>query len=61
MLALDCGIDVGAADQPLKRFLSKAIGSVDAPLMELLPYMYAAAFSAQIWREAQFKPAIDGM
>jgi len=60
-LAHDCGIPVGTSDQALKKFLAKAIGSADAPLWDLLPYMFAASFtSSNIWREAVYKPGIDG-
>jgi len=60
MLASDCGLRVGTADQALKKFLGKAIGSADAPLMDLLPFMFAAAFTSSFWREAQYKPVIEG-
>jgi len=60
LLAMDCGINMGTADQALKKFLSKAIGSADAPLWDLLPYMYAASFTSQVWRDAQYRPAIEG-
>jgi NCK-associated protein 1 len=59
-LAYDCGINVGSADQALKKILQKAIGSPDAPLLDLLPYMYAASFSSTIWREAEYKAVIEG-
>eukprot|EP01114_Cavostelium_apophysatum_P008095 TRINITY_DN2037_c0_g1_i3.p1 TRINITY_DN2037_c0_g1~~TRINITY_DN2037_c0_g1_i3.p1 ORF type:complete len:968 (+),score=390.05 TRINITY_DN2037_c0_g1_i3:690-3593(+) len=59
-LAADCGIDVGTADQALKKFLSKAIGSADAPLWDLLPFMYAASLNSTIWKEATFNPVIEG-
>lgn len=61
MLAHDCGLPLGSGDQALKKFLSKAIGSADAGLMDLLPFMFAASFTSNIvWREAQFRPVIEG-
>jgi len=60
LLASDCGIELGTADQAIKKFLSKAIGSADAPLMDLLPYMFAASFTSNIWKDAQFRPIIEG-
>jgi len=59
-LALDCGLDVGTADQALKKFLSKAIGAADQPLWDLLPLMYAASFTSTVWKDAQFKAVIEG-
>jgi len=58
-LAHDSGIDTGTADQVLKKFLNKAIGSADAPLMDLLPYLFAASFISNYWREAQYKAAFE--
>jgi len=60
LLAMDCGIAVGTADQALKKFLSRSIGSADATLWDLLPFMFAASFTTNIWKEAQFKPVIEG-
>jgi len=60
LLAKDCGIPIGTADQALKKFLSKSIGSADATLWDLLPLMFAASFTSNIWKEAQYKPAIEG-
>lgn len=60
MLAMECGIPVETADQNLKKFLAKAIGSVDGPLIDLLPYMLAASFVSNVWKEAQFKPIVEG-
>jgi hypothetical protein len=59
-LANDAGLAVGTADQALKRILQKAFTSTDAPLIQLLPYLYSSAFTSTQWREAQFKPLIEG-
>lgn len=58
-LAADCGIELGSADQALKKFLAKAIGSAEAPLWDMLPYMFAVSFYSSVWKEAQFKPVVD--
>jgi len=60
LLAMDCGIAVGTADQALKKYLSKAIGSADAPLWDLLPFMYAASFSCPQWKDAIYRPVLGG-
>eukprot|EP01117_Protostelium_nocturnum_P003960 TRINITY_DN15235_c0_g1_i1.p1 TRINITY_DN15235_c0_g1~~TRINITY_DN15235_c0_g1_i1.p1 ORF type:complete len:1144 (-),score=340.06 TRINITY_DN15235_c0_g1_i1:56-3487(-) len=58
-LAYDCGVNVGTADQALKKAISRAIGSADAPLLDLLPYMYAASFTSLTWKEADYKAIIE--
>jgi len=58
-MAMDCGIEVGTADQALKKFLTKAIGSADAPLWDLLPYMYAASINSSVWKDSQYKPVVE--
>jgi len=58
-LAYDCGVNVGSADQALKKYLQKAISSIDGPLLDLLPYMYASSFFSLMWREAEYKPFIE--
>jgi hypothetical protein len=50
---------LGTADQALKKLLGKAFTSTDFPLVNALPYLYAASFSSAVWREAQFKPLIE--
>eukprot|EP01132_Coremiostelium_polycephalum_P004043 gene4043-5061_t len=60
VLALDSGLDVGVADQYLKVILRKISSESDKRLWELLPVMYSLAFYSNVWREAQFKPTIDG-
>jgi len=59
LLAHDCGIVLGTADQPLKQFLGKTSGG-DAQLWDLLPLMFAASFTTNVWKDAQWKPAIEG-
>lgn len=59
-MALESGIEIGTADQAIKKFLSKAIGSADAPLWDLLPYMYAASFNSPTWKDAQYNPVLEG-
>jgi len=58
-LASDCGMNVTTADQALKKFLIKTVGSADAPLWDLLPFMYAASLHSNVWREAQYNAAIE--
>lgn len=58
-LAFDAGLELGTADQALKKLLGKAYTSTDFPLVNSLPYLYAASFSSIVWREAQFKPLIE--
>jgi hypothetical protein len=42
--------------------LKKAAPESDKRLWDLLPVMYAAAFvTSNIWKEAQFKPYIEGI
>ena len=60
-LASDCGLALGTADQALKKYMAKAFTQTDAPLIQLLPYLYAASFTSTIWKDAQFKPLIEGM
>lgn len=48
------------ADQALKRFLSKSIGTADAALFDYLPYMFAVSFTTNIWKDAKYVPSIDG-
>jgi len=60
MLANECGIPLGTADQALKKFLSGSIGSADAALWDLLPFMFAASFTTNVWKDAQWKPTIEG-
>lgn len=60
LLAKDTGIPLETADQPLKRFLTKSIGSADAALWDYLPYMFAASFTSNVWREAVYKPVVEG-
>eukprot|EP01119_Soliformovum_irregulare_P005153 TRINITY_DN1660_c0_g1_i1.p1 TRINITY_DN1660_c0_g1~~TRINITY_DN1660_c0_g1_i1.p1 ORF type:complete len:1147 (-),score=374.72 TRINITY_DN1660_c0_g1_i1:168-3608(-) len=59
LLAKDAGIPLETADQPLKRFLSKSIGSADAALWDYLPLMFAASFTSNVWREAVYKPVVE--
>lgn len=59
-LAVDCGLRVGVADQGLKKSLNRVVGSADAPLLDLLPYMFAASFTASFWRDAQYRAVIEG-
>jgi len=59
-LAMDCGIASNSADQSLKRFLAKAVGSAEAQLWDLLPFMFAASFTSILWRDAQFKAQLEG-
>eukprot|EP01133_Synstelium_polycarpum_P006513 gene6513-7543_t len=60
-LALDAGLDVGVADQYLKVFLRKvAGGDADKRVWDLLPVMYAACFNSTFWREALYRPAVEG-
>jgi len=58
-LAADCGMNVSTADQAIKKFLVKTVGSADAPLWDLLPYMYAASIYSNVWRDAQYNSAIE--
>jgi hypothetical protein len=57
---MDLGLDLQTADQSLKMFLRKSVGSADAPLWDLLPYMYAIAFHSNIWKEAVYKSVVEG-
>ncbi|KAF2077623.1 hypothetical protein CYY_001086 [Polysphondylium violaceum] len=59
-LALDCGLDVGVADQYLKVILRKVSNDADKRIWELLPVMFSLTFYSTLWKEAQFKAPIDG-
>lgn len=59
-LAKDCGINVTTADQALKKFLGQSVGTADAQLWDVLPYMFAAAFTSNVWKESVYKPILEG-
>ena len=58
-LANDAGLSLGTADQALKKILGRAFTQTEAPLVNALPYLYAASFTSTIWRDAQYKPLIE--
>ncbi len=60
-LANDVGLVLGTSDQPLKRALTRVFTASEAPLVALLPYLYAGAFYSTPWREAQYRPMIEGL
>ncbi|GAM28510.1 hypothetical protein SAMD00019534_116860 [Acytostelium subglobosum LB1] len=61
-LALDAGLNVGVADQYLKVFLKKICAGTDndRKLWDMLPVMFAVAFNSTQWKEAIFRPSIEG-
>ena len=56
---MDLGLEPQTADQHLKMFLRKSVGSADAPLWDLLPFMYALSFHSTIWKEAVYKSILE--
>lgn len=59
-LAYDCGLPLVTADHAFKRFLQKAIGTAEAPLWDLIPYMFAASFYSLPFRETSFRASLEG-
>jgi len=57
-LASDVGLNVQTADQPLKAWLSKV--TVSDSLWDLLPFMFAAGYTAPTWGGAVFNPVLEG-
>lgn len=58
-MAADSGIDPQTADQSLKMFLRKSVGSADAPLWDLLPFMYALSFHSNVWKDSTYKSILE--
>jgi len=58
-MAQDCALPNETSDQSLKAFLKKATGGSDSVLWDLLPFMYAAGFTSNIWREAIYKSNLE--
>lgn len=56
-LASDVGLEVGTADQALKSWLSKV--SVTDTLWDLLPFMFAAGYTAPSWGSAVYNPVLE--
>lgn len=59
-LALDLGLATSPSDQALKVYLKKATTEADKKLWELLPVLYACSFSSTLWKDAQFRPHLEG-
>jgi hypothetical protein len=61
ILAYECGIDVGTADQALKYALRDAIGTTadDVQLWSLLPTLTAATLLCKSWNEADYRTGIQ--
>eukprot|EP01098_Paradermamoeba_levis_P007327 TRINITY_DN3021_c0_g1_i1.p1 TRINITY_DN3021_c0_g1~~TRINITY_DN3021_c0_g1_i1.p1 ORF type:complete len:895 (-),score=226.18 TRINITY_DN3021_c0_g1_i1:385-3069(-) len=59
LLASDIGINVGGADAALKTILSKAAGSAESSLWDLLPIVYAIGFTSKLWAEISYKPNLE--
>lgn len=59
-LAMDLGLNQSTSDQALKVVLKKATSEADKKLWELLPVLYACSFTSSYWREAQFRPHLEG-
>lgn len=59
-LALDLGLTSSTSDQALKVVLKKATTEADKKLWELLPVLYACSFTSTLWKDAQFRPHLEG-
>ncbi len=62
ILAYECGINVGTADQVLKYALKDALGSSadDVQLWSLLPTLTAASLLSKSWNEADYRAGVEG-
>ncbi len=62
ILAFECGIPVGTADQKLKLALKDVIGSTadDAQLWSLLPTLTAATMLSKPWAESDYRTGVEG-
>jgi NCK-associated protein 1 len=62
ILAFECGIPVGTADQKLKLALKDVIGSTadDAQLWSLLPTLTAATMLSKSWAESDYRTGVEG-
>jgi hypothetical protein len=60
LLADDLGLDLGAADPSLKNALRHLkVNEDDAALWELLPFAYAAVFTAEGWKKSSYVSQLD--
>jgi hypothetical protein len=62
ILAFECGIPVGTADQTLKLALKDVVGtsSEDVQLWSLLPTLTAATLLSKSWAESDYRTGIEG-
>ncbi len=62
ILAFECGIPVGTADQTLKLALKDVVGSSsdDVQLWSLLPTLTAATMLSKSWAESDYRTGVEG-